>query len=324
MARTVETVIQFPYKRSLGPVFGEFMTALTHRRILGVPWGDKVLCPPLEWDPYTAEELTGDLVEVGPAGTVTNWTWVGVPTAQHPLDHPFAFAHIRLDGADTPMFHAVDCGSPESIEVGARVAPRWRAARVGSITDIECFVIGEEPVTPEADGGGAAEPVTLMDYHVAITYNNPVPANAERSVEAAGRQVLLGQRCPECGRVYSGIVGSCVIDDADMGPDHEVELPQRGTVTNFTIVTPTQYPGQTETEPFSRCMILLEASDVVLSFQLVLDTPPTDIRVGMKVAAVWPSPAERASAGGAGGGLVGWMPTGEPDNSDPDLVNRIM
>ena len=27
--------------------------------------------------------------------------------------------------------------------------------------------------------------------------------------------------------------------------------------------------------------------------------------------------------GGAYGSLLGWMPTGEPDVDDPDLVNRI-
>ncbi|MCU1374721.1 MAG: hypothetical protein JWO68_2007, partial [Actinomycetia bacterium] len=32
MAGTVESVIKFPYKRSLGPVLGAFMTALTEQR----------------------------------------------------------------------------------------------------------------------------------------------------------------------------------------------------------------------------------------------------------------------------------------------------
>ena len=36
-----------------------------------------------------------------------------------------------------------------------RVAPRWRGARIGHITDIEAFVPGEEPVVPADDGGAA-------------------------------------------------------------------------------------------------------------------------------------------------------------------------
>ena len=76
MTRFVENTITFPYKRSLGPVVGAFMTALTERRILGIRNGDAVLVPPMEWDPATGAELALDLVEVGPAGTVESWTWV--------------------------------------------------------------------------------------------------------------------------------------------------------------------------------------------------------------------------------------------------------
>ena len=71
MVHVTEMTIKFPYKRSLGPVIGAFMTALTEQRILGIRSGERVLCPPLEWDPDTGAELAhDDLVEVGPAGTV--------------------------------------------------------------------------------------------------------------------------------------------------------------------------------------------------------------------------------------------------------------
>ena len=144
MTRFVANTITFPYKRSLGPVVGAFMTALTEKRILGIRNGDAVLVPPMEWDPATGAELPHDFVEVGPAGTVESWTWVPVPSEQHPLDHPFAFAMIRLDGATTPLLHAVDAGSPGAMADGARVAPRWRGTRVGRIDDIVCFVPGRD------------------------------------------------------------------------------------------------------------------------------------------------------------------------------------
>ena len=67
----------------------------------------------MEWDPATGAELAHDFVEVGPGGTVESWTWVPTPSEQHPLPHPFAFAFIRLDGATTPLLHAVDAGAPE-------------------------------------------------------------------------------------------------------------------------------------------------------------------------------------------------------------------
>ncbi len=43
MVRFEESSITFPYKRSLGPVVGAFMTALTEKRILGIRNGDGVL-----------------------------------------------------------------------------------------------------------------------------------------------------------------------------------------------------------------------------------------------------------------------------------------
>jgi uncharacterized OB-fold protein len=97
-----------------------------------------VIVPPVEHDPTTGEALT-DLVEVGPAGTVTAWAWVVDPMPKHPLDRPFAFALVQPDGADTPMMHAVDAGSMDAMATGMRVTPRWRDEREGHILDLECW-----------------------------------------------------------------------------------------------------------------------------------------------------------------------------------------
>ena len=168
----------------------------------------------------------------------------------------------------------------------------------------------------------------MMDYLASITYRNPVPAALDRAVAASREHRLLGLRCPVCGRVYSGGKGACPIDSRELGPDCEVDLPHEGTITNFTIVTPVQYPGQTETEPFVRAFVLLDDTDVVLAYQPVIELPADEVRVGQRVSAVWASPAEEidegaGGMGGAYGSLLGWIPSGEPDVEDPDLVNRI-
>ena len=323
MARAVESTIQFPYKRSLGPVMGAFMTALTDKRIIGIRNGGRVIVPPLEWDPDTGDELAHDFVDVGPAGTVESWSWVVSPTEQHPLDHPFAFALVRLDGADTALLHAVDAGSIDAMSTGMRVAPRWKAQRVGHITDLDAFVPGEEPVVPADDGPAAEEPVTMMDYNASITYHLPVTPNAIRAEQANEEGRFLGLRCPVCSRTYTGGKGYCPVDAIELTAEHEVDLPQRGTITNYTIITPVQYPGQTETEPFARFHVLLDGTDVVLSFQEPVDVPNEEIRIGMRVGAIWASEAERAAGSESTSSLIGWMPTGEPDVDDPDLVNRI-
>lgn len=134
-------VLEYEYKRSVGPVIGAFMTALRDGRILGAVSADEVVVPPTEYDPITAEEV-GNLVEVGPGGEVTTWSWASEPLKDQPLERAFAWALVRLDGATTCLLHAVDSGSPEKMRSGMRVTARFRPAadRQGHIRDIECFV----------------------------------------------------------------------------------------------------------------------------------------------------------------------------------------
>jgi uncharacterized OB-fold protein len=133
--------LQFPYRRSTGPVIGAFLAALGEHRILGCrTHGGRVLCPPLEYDPETGEETVG-LVEVGPEGLVEHSSWVVEPIDGHPFDRPFAWVSVRLDGADTAIVHACDPPTPGAIAPGTRVRPRWRAEAEGKITDIECFEV---------------------------------------------------------------------------------------------------------------------------------------------------------------------------------------
>ena len=90
------------------------------------------------------------------------------------------------------------------------------------------------------------------------------------------------------------------------------------------MITPIQYPGQTETEPFARVFVLLDDAAVVLGYQPVVDLPAAEVHIGQRVAAVWASPAEEEDMSGMGfGALVGWVPLDEPDVVDPDLMNRI-
>jgi uncharacterized OB-fold protein len=132
--------LEYTYKRSVGPVLGRFFGGLRDGRIEGVKTAaGRVLCPPLEHDPETGEATTDDWVEVGPGGTVTTWAWIAEPRDQHPLDRPFAFALVQLDGADTGLLHAVDAGEEGRMRTGMRVRARFADERSGRIQDIACF-----------------------------------------------------------------------------------------------------------------------------------------------------------------------------------------
>jgi uncharacterized OB-fold protein len=133
-------VLEYPYTRTVGPVLGRFFTGLRDGAIWGIRAGDgRVLVPPADYDPVTSEPLS-EFVEVGQSGVVTTWAWVNQPREKHLLDRPFAFALIRLDGADTGLLHYVDAGDESAMSTGMRVTARWRDEREGHIRDIECFV----------------------------------------------------------------------------------------------------------------------------------------------------------------------------------------
>lgn len=129
----------FTYTRSVGPVVGRFLTELRNRNIVGIKASDgRVVVPPMEYDPDTAEELS-EFVEVGQEGEIVSFAWVKEPREAHPMDRPFAWAMIRLDGADVPMIHCVAANAESDVATGARVKAVWADETIGFITDIRCF-----------------------------------------------------------------------------------------------------------------------------------------------------------------------------------------
>ena len=133
-------VLEYPFRRTVGPVQSAFLTGLREGIVLGIRTRDgRVMCPPVEYDPVTGDELD-ELVTLGETGTVTTWSWEPEPRPNQPLDRPFAWALIRLDGADTAMLHAVDAGTPDRMRTGRQVRVEWADERDGAITDIAYFV----------------------------------------------------------------------------------------------------------------------------------------------------------------------------------------
>ena len=301
--------IAFDYTRSLGPVLGQFMTALRERRVLGARSPDgTVHAPPFEYDPVTFSPPR-ELVEVGPAGSVLTWTWLDRPLPGQPLDRPFGWALIRLDGADTAMLHAVDAGSAAAMRTGMRVTPRWADERVGSIRDIACFEPCEAPDAAAPAARPAAEdiaPVTMTVTPVRLRYEHTASPGESTYLRGLAEGRLTGQRCPACGKVYTPSRGTCPVDGVPAS--EEVELPDTGTVTTFSIVN-VAYPGQQVTPPYVAAAVLLDGADIAFQ-HLILGCEPGEVRIGMRVRAVWRPREEWAPSAST---ISHFTPTGEPD-----------
>ncbi len=135
------------YEYAAGRYASRFMTTLRDEgRILGIrdPGSGKVLVPPRIVSGISGEVLS-DWVEVGPGGTVTGSTIVEVPFVDPMTGHarpvPYGFGFIRLDGADTNIYHFLDATTHDQIQVGTRVEAVLKppGEREGAMSDIRFF-----------------------------------------------------------------------------------------------------------------------------------------------------------------------------------------
>lgn len=139
----------YPYSRTVGPTYERFLRGLADGEISGTVGDDgRVFVPPAEFDPLTGRPLD-EWSSVGTSGEVVSWSWQPEVDEGSPLDRPFAWALIRLDGADTAMVHAVDVADPAGIRTGMRVRARFAPGAEPSIAALACF----EP--DDAEGSGS-------------------------------------------------------------------------------------------------------------------------------------------------------------------------
>ncbi len=294
--------IAFDYTRSLGPVLGRFMAGLRDGRVFGARTSDgRVHVPPVEFDPVTHEPVT-ELVEVSPTGLVVTWSWNPRPLEGQPLDRPFAWALIRLDGADTPMLHAVDVADPDRIKTGLRVRVRWAPSRSGHIRDIACFEPGS---AADTEPGLVADPVTIMTTPIRLHYTHTTSAEEDRHLRALAEGRIIGQRCPACRKVY---VPPRVCPADGVAPGEVVEVAGRGTVTTFCVVD-VPFAGQRLTPPYVVAQVLLDGADIPIP-HLILGVPAADVRMGLRVRAVW---RDRADWSTTPENIGHFEPSGEPD-----------
>ncbi|MFE6175528.1 Zn-ribbon domain-containing OB-fold protein [Streptomyces sp. NPDC056464] len=309
-------VVEFPFTRSLGPVQSAFLTGLRERVVLGVRTGDgRTLVPPVEYDPVTAEEIR-ELVEVAPTGTVTTWAWNHAPRRDQPLDTPFAWVLVRLDGADTALLHALDAPGPDAVRTGMRVRVRWAEERTGAITDIACF----EPYDGGPYDGGSAEPadhtgefedmVTGIVAAARLDYTYS-PGRAQTAyINALAERRNVGERCPSCRKVYVPPRGAC--PTCGLATQEQVEVGPSGTVTTFCIVNIKAKNLDIEV-PYVYAHIALDGAGLALHGRIG-GIPYDQVRMGLRVEPVWTEGARYPDH---------YRPTGEPD-ADYDTYRELL
>jgi uncharacterized OB-fold protein len=296
--------LSFDYTRSVGSLLGQFFTALRERRIVGVRGSDgRVHVPPAEFDPVTYERLT-EIVPVASVGTVVSWTWQPAPLEGQPLDRPFAWALIKLDGADTPLLHAVAAASSDAISTGARVHAHWIDEPVGAITDVAYFALGEE-AEPEGTADDR-DPITMLVAPSSIEIQHTASLPESTFLRGLEEGKLLGARTGKTGKVYFPAREADPATGKQL--DEFIELPDKGTVTTYAIIN-IPFAGQRIKPPYVAAYILLDGADIPF-LHLILEIEAADVRMGMRVEAVW---KPRDEWGLGIDNIDYFRPTGEPD-----------
>jgi uncharacterized protein len=181
-------------------------------------------------------------------------------------------------------------------------------------------------MTPEPDGDG---PVRFMRQHIALDYVARVSPLAQRFGDRLREGRIVGQRCPSCGLVYVPTKAFCPMCTVAMDEEHEVDLPARGVVTSFTVLTPIQYHGQKERDDYALASVLLDGADGTVGQQRLVDVELDRIRMGMRVEGVWVPQEERVNdpgdrGYGFGNAIRGWRPTGEPDAAPEEFAEHVL
>lgn len=134
--------LRMPYRWSVGETGSRFLTALRDRQTILANRCDgcsTVYVPPRKTCARCFQDI-GTLTEVGPEGTVEAFTLVREASPLHPATVPFAYALIKLDGADVALLHLI-LGGLDRLGTGSRVRAIFRRERSGHIMDIETFDI---------------------------------------------------------------------------------------------------------------------------------------------------------------------------------------
>lgn len=134
--------IKVPYSWSAGEVGTRYLESLRDdKRFLGTrcPACKTVYHVPRMHCPDCFEECA-EWVELGSEGTLVTYTVVRKHHPQlSPLETPFGYGIIKLDGASTGFLHLLSQFEDGGLVAGARVEAVFADERTGSIMDVAWF-----------------------------------------------------------------------------------------------------------------------------------------------------------------------------------------
>lgn len=160
------------------------------------------------------------------------------------------------------------------------------------------------------------EPVQSITTPVRLEYQYTPGEAASRFLQKIAEKRLVGQRCPESGRVYLPPRGASPTHGVPT--EEEVEVSDHGTVVSYSIVRVPSENIKVDL-PYVAANILLDGADI--TFQALLrDVDLDQMRMGMRVQAVW---VDDADLGTTFENIKWFIPLDEPDTPFDEFKEHL-
>ncbi len=151
-----------------------------------------------------------------------------------------------------------------------------------------------------------SEPVRYVDKNLYLPFDYIAGDYRAIYLRALKDKKILGSRCPQTGKVYVPPVASA--PEAMMPATELVEVAHRGVITTFCVVNIPVYGRDLEL-PYVCASVVLDGADLPI-FALIQEVEVAQVRMGMRVEAVWKPDGERQ---GDHTDILHFRPTAEVD-----------
>lgn len=160
------------------------------------------------------------------------------------------------------------------------------------------------------------EPVKYIDSNVYLPYHYVAGDLKAMYLRALKDKKILGSKCSKTGKIF---VPPIINSPESFAPaDEIVEVPDRGTITTFCVVN-IPVIGRSLEIPYVAASVALDTAAISI-FALIQEVKPEDVRMGMRVEAVWKPDGERQ---GDHEDILYFRPTGEPDAAPETFMKRL-
>lgn len=160
------------------------------------------------------------------------------------------------------------------------------------------------------------EPVKYVDANLYLPYHYNAGDWRGRFLHALKDKKILGSKCSKTGKVF---VPPLVSSPESFAPcDALVEVSDRGVITTFCIVN-IPVIGRDLQLPYVAASVALDGAALSI-FSAIQECKPEEVRMGMRVEAVWKPDGERQ---GSFEDILYFRPTGEPDAPLESFIHRL-